>query len=152
MDYREAKKWAEEAQALTDKLLKKSVLTKEETAQMVTAAQAQVYIWSRAGTPLLTARAHRLACKVFCHLNETKMASMHAQLSDYFLKQAGDRRVVDEALGLVAFARVSAQKGERDLSSKFKAEALQVCEQIKDPQEKQQVEEELQGLSVWESI
>lgn len=146
MDYRETKKLADEARELALKLLQQPKLGKEEEAQMVTAAQASVFLWSKAGTPLQTARAHWLACRVLCHLQEAKLAFLHAQLCDFNTKKAGDRRDYDEAYAMEALARASALKGDLEAAQRLKKEAEELGQKIRDPQEKQIFQQHLLSL------
>jgi hypothetical protein len=136
MDYREIKKIADEARDLAFKLLQQEKLSKEEESQMITAAQAAVFIWSKAGTSLQIARAHWLTSRIFCRFAEGRLALLHAQLCDFHTKMAKDKRDFDEAFAIESLARAAALKGDLETASRLKSEAKVLGEKIRDPEEK----------------
>lgn len=135
MDYREGKKLADEARETSLRLLAQARLSKEEEAQMITAAQACVFLWSRAGTPLQVARAHWLVSRAFCKLEDGKFALLHAQMCDFYTKQARDRRDFDEAYAIEALARAAALRGDVENGLRLKREAVALGKKIRDPQD-----------------
>jgi hypothetical protein len=147
MDYREGKKLADEAREITLKFQNQDRLSKEEEGQMVTAAQAAVFIWTRVGTPLQVARAHWLAARAFCILMEPKFASLHAQLCDFFTKQAGDRKDFDDAYAMEILARTALLRGDMEGAKRLLQEAQALGQKIRDPQEKVEFEKKLRALS-----
>jgi hypothetical protein len=147
MDYREGKKLAEDARELTLKLQAQAKLTREEESQMITAAQACVFIWARSGTPLQVARAHWMASRAFCKLEDAKFALLHAQMCDFYTKQARDRRDFDEAFAMESLARAAALKGDIENALRLKKEAKAIGLKIRDPQDKLNFETHFFSLS-----
>lgn len=143
MDYREGKKFADAAQELAHKLLAQEKITKEEEAQLMTAAQAAVFIWSKVGTPLQVARAHWLASQALCRAGEGKLAYLHAQLCDFKVKQSNDRKDYDEAFAIEALSRSYACKGDNELGLKMKRVAKELGQKIKDPQDREAFHKQL---------
>ncbi len=146
MDYREGKKLADEARDLSLKLQAQKKLSREEEAQMITASQAGVYIWSRVGTPLQVARAHWLSSRSFCKLEDAKFSLLHAQMCDFYTKQSRDRKDYDEAYAMEALARASALRGDVENGLRLKREATVLGRKIRDPNEKLEFEKNFFSL------
>ncbi len=143
MDYKEGKKLADEAWDLALKLFNTEKLSKDEESQMMTAAQACIFIWSRVGTSLQIARSHALASKIFCRMSEAKLALMHAQLCDFHTKKAGDRRDFDEAYAVEALARAQALKGDLESALRLRMQAKELGMKIRDAEERSAFENQL---------
>jgi hypothetical protein len=148
MDYREGKKLADEARETSLKILAQTKsLTREEDAQLITASQACVFIWARVGTPLQVARAHWLASRAFCKLEDPKFSLLHAQMCDFYLKQSRDRRDFDEAYAMEALARTAALRGDVENGLRLKREAFSLGQKIRDPQDKLLFEQQFFSMS-----
>jgi hypothetical protein len=143
MDFREAKKAADEALELSQSLFKKEKLTHSEKGQMLTAAFGALYIWSTWGTPLQVARSQWWVSRVLCQMKEAKLALFHAQLADFYLKQAADRKDFDQAYVLEALARATALKGDVEKAAELKAQAILAASQIRDPNDQAQFQRAL---------
>ncbi len=146
MDYREGKKLADEARELSLKLQAQEKLTREEESQLITASQACVFIWKRVGTPLQVARAHWLASRAFCKLEDPKFALLHAQMCDFYTKQASDRKDFDEAYAMEALARAAALRGDLENGLRLKRDALALAQKIRDPEEQKNFRQQFQSL------
>jgi hypothetical protein len=146
MDYREGKKLADEARDLSLRLQAQKKLTREEEAQMITASQACAYIWSRVGTPLQVARAHWLISRSFCKLEDSKFSLLHAQMCDFYTKQARDRKDYDEAYAMEALARASALRGDVENGLRLKREAVGLGRKIRDANDKLEFEKNFFSL------
>ena len=147
MDYREAKKLAEESRDIAEKLLSKPKLSKIEEAELLTAAYGSLYLWTRAGTSLQTARGQWFVTRVLCFLGEARLAQQHAQLCDFFTKKSGDRKDFDEAYAMEALARVSALKGDKEAALRLKLEAGKLGGLIRDQEDRKTFETQLSSLS-----
>ncbi|MEZ0390675.1 MAG: hypothetical protein ACAH59_00565 [Pseudobdellovibrionaceae bacterium] len=145
MDYREGKKLADEARELALRLMAQEKLSREEESQMMTAAQALVFISSRVATPLQMARAHWLASRVSCRLNEARFAVLHAQLCDFHTKQSNERNDSDTAYAIEALARASACKGDQENAKRLYMEAFQLGQKIRDSLERDQFQQQFQA-------
>lgn len=137
MDFRETKKLADEARETALRLCSAGKITREEEAQMVTCAQACVFLWSKAGTNLQVARSHWLVSRVFVRLGESRLAQLHAQLCDINTKKAADRKDFDDAYAVEALARVAALKNDVIQARKLKDEAIEAAKSIRDLQERE---------------
>jgi hypothetical protein len=147
MDFREAKKTADEAMDLSKSLFRKEKLSHSEKGQMLTAAFGTLYIWSKFGTPLQVARSQWWVSRVLCKLEEAKLALFHAQLADFYLKQASDRKDFDGAYILEALARATALKGDKAKAMELKSQALLVATSIRDQKDKEEFQAAFSEMS-----
>jgi hypothetical protein len=116
-------------------LLEKDKRTPEEDQQMLYAAYASVYHWSKIGQPVNFARGYMLLAQVHAALGQGDLAMQNAKACfDYYEKNGGDKWELAFANAEMAYA--AAVRGDKAMHAKYYAEAKKLSEAL-GPEDKQ---------------
>ncbi|GAB4161343.1 MAG: hypothetical protein Kow00107_09130 [Planctomycetota bacterium] len=115
-------------------LMEKSDRTVEETDEMIHAAHASWYHWSKVGGPVNLARAEWQISRMYTVIGRPESALSHAErcLGICLAYSIGD---FDLAYAYEAVARAHAMSGRLDLAKENVAKALKASEAVVDPQD-----------------
>ena len=121
--------------------------TDEQDDQLLAAAYASMYHWSQVGTPENAARSHWQVSRVYTAVGRPEPALHHANrcLSVCEENGIGDW---DLAYAYEALARASATGGDADATRGYLAQARAAAEQIKEPEDREHLEEDLATVVV----
>lgn len=147
MDYKQGQKFSDLAQEICLKLLKKESLNKEEKVQMISAAEAQVFLLSKVAGGMHLARAHWLAARCFYRINEASITFLHAQFCEFLTKSSSERSLLDEAVSLDILGRSLILKGQENDGQRCLEDSLKVVEKMQDASDVKYFREYLHEVS-----
>jgi hypothetical protein len=115
--------------------------------ELVAAAHASAWHWSRLGTAVNAARAHWLCSRVYATLGRGEPAVHHARRANEIVAAGGDGfEDWDAAAAAEAMARALAVAGDPAGAAAWKARATAVLETITDPEDRAVIEADLATL------
>ncbi|MGD0121034.1 MAG: hypothetical protein ABSC46_00545 [Candidatus Limnocylindrales bacterium] len=118
----------------------------EQDDEMIHAAHASRYHWGNVGEPVTLARGEWLCSRVYAVLGRAEPAIWHAQRCLDLLTEFGGGEDWDEAAAYEALARAYAVAGDRKQKDALLAKARQALKSIKDPDDRQPIEEDLKTI------
>ena len=133
-------------------LIEKADRSPTETDDMVHAAHASSFHWSRGGGTLANAaRGHWQIARVYATLGRGEAATWHAERCLQLVEAALKADVAndwDMAAALEGLARAQAVSGDRAAASETRARARAALDGIADPEDRQLIEQDLESTPV----
>ena len=125
-------------------LLEKEERTEEEDLTMIHMAHASYQHWSKVGTAVNFARGEWMLSRVYSVLNISEQAMIHARRSVQICEKnkIGD---FDLVFAYEALARAAACTGDESLFSESFQKAVEATELVKDENDKQYCQNELEA-------
>lgn len=121
--------------------------TADQDDELVSAAHASAWHWSRAGTAANAARAHWLCSRVYAMLGRGEPAVHHARRANEIVAAGGDGfEDWDAAAAAEAMARALAVMGDPAGSSVWKSRAAAALGAIADAEDRAVIEGDLATL------
>jgi hypothetical protein len=121
--------------------------TADQDDELVSAAHASAWHWSRAGTAANAARAHWLCSRVYARLGRGEPAVHHARRANEIVAAGGDGfEDWDAAAAAEAMARALAVTGDPAGCAAWKARAVLAVGAITDPEDRAVIEADLATL------
>lgn len=123
--------------------------TAEQDDELVAAAHASAWHWSRAGAAVNAARAHWLCSRVYATLGRGEPAVHHARRANEIVAAGGDGfEAWDAAAAAEAMARALDVTGDAAGAAAWKARAVLAVGAITDPEDRAVIEADLATLPV----
>jgi len=129
-------------------LLEKPDRTAAETDEMIHAAHASRWHWSKAGGDVNLARGEWLCSRMYALLGRGEPALWHARRCVEIRDAAQEREDWDLAAAYEAMARASLVAGDRAGARGWAAKAREACAAIADADDREVVEQDLASLDL----
>ena len=135
----------------TWELLGKTDRTADETDELIGAAHASRYHWSKAGTLINLARGDWQISRVYAALKRGEPARWHAARCLDLVEAAtavGLAEDWDRAAAYEAMARAALAAGDREAAGEWRDRGMEALDAIDDADDREQIERDLAGLSI----
>jgi hypothetical protein len=129
------------------RLLRLPERTPEQDDELIHAAHASRHHWGEVGTAANLARGEWQVSRVYATLGRGEPALYHANRCLAYCEASPDElEDWDLPFAYEALARAHAVAGDEDAAARFEARARELAERIGDPEDREQLEQDLATL------